>query len=89
MPCKICGGLHFVVNERGEDGYYLSVFNHSGVVRTVESGEKILPDATTTITVQLNDGKVLTRLEGSESVEFKDGKYYITINGGDWFFGKF
>ena len=89
LPCRVSGGLHYLVNKRGEDGYYLSVFNHSGVVRSCEEGEKILPEATQTVEIELKDGRSLTHLEGSEEIEFRNGKYFVTIGGGDWFFAGF
>lgn len=89
LPCKVTGGLHYLVNRRGKDGYYLSVFNHSGVVRTQKSGEQILPEATKTVVVELDGGRTLKALEGGAKVEERDGKYFVTINGGDWLFAEF
>ena len=89
LPCKVSGGLHYLVNKRGDDGYYLSVFNHSGVVRSCADGESVLPDATRTVEIELKDGRALKRLEGSEDIGFKDGKYFVTVGGGDWFFAEF
>ncbi|MBR2460531.1 MAG: heparinase II/III family protein, partial [Clostridia bacterium] len=41
--------FHYLVN-KAPDGYYLSVFNHSGIVRTKEKGDEVLPSATKTAT---------------------------------------
>jgi len=34
-------------------------------------------------------GRTIKRLEGSTKVKYADGKYYITVENGDWFFGEF
>ncbi len=89
LPCRVEGEAHYLINKRGDDGYYLTVFNHSGVVRSLEEGEYVLPEATHTVAVELNEGYRLTPLEGSKNITFEDGKYYITLEGGDYFFGRF
>lgn len=89
LPCRVDGGFHVVVNKRGEDGYYLSVFNHSGVTRSVAEGEKVLPEAEKIAVITLKDGRILTPLEGSDKVVFKNGKYHVILGGGEWFFAKF
>ena len=89
LPCKVTGGLHYLVNRRGEDGYYLTIFNHSGVIRTVSDGDTVLYDTQKTAVVQLKDNRTLKPLEGSKNVSFKDGKYYVTLTGGDYFFAEF
>ena len=89
LPCKVTGGLHYLVNRKGENGYYLSVFNHSGIVRTQKNGDEILSEATQTVVVELKGDRKLKALEGSKEIEIKDGKYQVTIHGGDWFFAEF
>lgn len=87
LPCRVDGGFHWLLNE-AEDGYYLSVFNQSGIVRTVEEGESVLPEATKTATITLKDGKVLLPLEGNTEVRFENGQYFVTLKGGEWLFAK-
>ena len=89
LPCRVEGGFHVVVNKRGEDGYYLSVFNHSGVTRSVAEGEKVLPEAAKIAVIELKDGRELIPLEGSDKIVFKNGKYHVILAGGEWFFAKF
>jgi hypothetical protein len=89
LPCKVKGGLHHLINEKDGGGYYLSVFIHSGVTRSREDGEKVLPEATATAEIEIKSGAPLKRLEGSENIELRDGKYYVTVDGGDWFFAEF
>ena len=61
LPCRVDGGFHYLLNE-AENGYYLSIFNHSGIVRTVETGEWVMPEATKTATITIKDGKRLLPL---------------------------
>ena len=89
LPCRVEGGFHVVVNKRGEDGYYLTVFNHSGVVRSVAEGESVLPEAEKIAVIELKDGKTLIPLEGSDKIVYKDGKYHVILAGGEWLFAKF
>lgn len=89
LPCRVEGEAHYLINKCGDGGYYLTVFNHSGVVRSLEEGEYVLPEATHTVAVELDKGHTLTPLEGSKNITFEDGKYYITLEGGDYFFGRF
>ena len=87
LPCRVYGGFHYLVN-KAPDGYYLSVFNHSGIVRTKEKGDEVLPSATKTATIELVGSKRLVALEGNTAVRFEDGKYHVTLHGGDWLFAK-
>ena len=89
LPCKVSGGLHYLINEKDGGGYYLSVFNHSGVTRSKAEGENVLPEAAATVEIDVKSSTHLKRLEGSENIEYRDGKYYVTVNGGDWFFAEF
>ena len=88
LPCRVEGGLHWMVNKRADGGYYLAVFNHSGVVRNLRSDEHIMAEETRTVTVDLS-GKELLHLEGDSDIEYRDGKYLITVRAGDFFFGSF
>ena len=88
LPCRVEGGLHWMVNKRADGGYYLAIFNHSGVVRDLRSDEHIMAEETRTVTVDLS-GKELLHLEGDSDIEYRDGKYLITVRAGDFFFGSF
>jgi hypothetical protein len=87
LPCRVDGGFHYLLNE-AEDGYYLSVFNHSGIVRTVETGDSVLPEATKTAIITLKDDKTLLPLEGNTDVRLENGKYFVELKGGEWLFAK-
>jgi len=89
LPCRVEGDLHYVINRRGTDGYYLTVFNHGGVTRSVTEGERVHPDATRTVRVTLKDGRTLRPLEGGDLVSCEDGVYTVTVRGGDFFFAAF
>ncbi len=89
LPCHVEGDLHYVVNRRGADGYYLTVFNHGGVTRSVTEGERVLADATRTVRITFKDGRTLRPLEGSRDVSCENGVYTVTLAGGDFFFAAF
>ena len=88
LPCKVEGGFHYLLNECESGGYYLSIFNQSGVQRTQARGDEILPSATKTAVISLKANGKLLPLEGNKNVEFDNGKYRVTLQGGDWLFAK-
>ena len=88
LPCKVEGGVHYLLNECEKGGYYLSIFNQSGIVRTQKNGDEVLPTATKQVEITLKEGRKLVPLEGNTDVEYKDGKYYVTLKGGEWLFAK-
>ena len=86
LPCYVEGGLHWLVNERTGGGYYLTVFNHSGVVRTVEEGEYTLPEADASVTVTFKENVSPSLLEGDGSI-MKDGEMYrVSVPAGGFAF---
>ena len=89
LPCRVEGDLHYVINRRGENGYYLTVFHHGGVTRSVDEGERVLPEAERTVRVTLKNGRALRPLEGSRRVSCEDGIYTVTLGGGEFFFAAF
>ncbi len=89
LPCYVEGNCHWLVNECISGGYYLTVFNHSGIERTVANGEVALPEAETTVTVELKNGRMPTLLEGNSTLKTENGAYKLTIPAGDWAFIKF
>ena len=46
LPCNVEGDVHWLINECTSGGFYLTVFNHDGVNRSVAEGEGILEEAT-------------------------------------------
>ena len=89
LPVKVEGGLHHVINRRSGGGYYLTVFNHSGIERSVKGGEATLPDTERTVSVTLRDGGSLTHLEGDATLTEQAGTYSLTVAPGSFFFGSF
>ncbi len=89
LPCDVCGGAHWMVNETADGGHYLILFNHSGVVRSVSAGEFTIPEAALTAAVTLKGNRHLMPLEGSRTIVRTEEGYRITIEPGDWFLGKF
>jgi len=89
LPCRVEGGLHWMVNEKEDGGYYLIVFNHSGVVRSVAGGETVLPEAEAIARVMPKNGRQLTMLAGDAAIAREEDTYTLTVPGGGWFFGEF
>lgn len=89
LPCFVSGGLHWLVNECTDGGYYLSVFNHSGICRSVAEGEKALEEAQKTVTVTFLSDSDPKLLEGNCKFERTNDNYSLTIPGGEWAFIKF
>ncbi len=92
LPCEVEGGLHYLLNKREDGRYYLTVFNHSGIVRTIEDGEYGLPEAAVTANITFKSefaDKTLTLLEGDGELEKIDGKYSITLPAGGFAFMEF
>ena len=89
LPAYVDGGLHWMLNHRKGGGYYLTVFNHSGVMRTVAEGERVCPEAEKTVTVTLRDGATPTLLEGDATLAKDGDAYRLTVRGGGYAFIRF
>ena len=92
LPCRVDGGLHYIINNKIGGGYYLTIFNNSGIVRTVECGEEKLPEAKATVKITMNKGfeaRKLTLLEGDGILEQMDDVYYATLEAGGYMFMEF
>ena len=89
LPCRVTGGLHHIVNKNAVDEYFLTVFNNTGIVRSVKDGEYGLKEAEKTVQVELKDGRRFSEFYGNFKIEEYNGKYYITVPAGELFFGKF
>ena len=89
LPCYVEGNAHWMLNVCTSGGYYLSVFNHSGIERTVEKGEIRLPEAETTVTLQFKQDILPKVCEGDGRWSRVDGVYRLTIPAGGWSFIKF
>ena len=89
LPVYVDGGLHWMVNKCQRGGYYLSVFNHSGVVRTVAEGEYTLPEAQKTVTISFKKESFPTLLEGDGQLSKENGIYRLTVPAGGFAFIKF
>jgi hypothetical protein len=84
LPCFVEGGAHFVVNECTEGGYYLSIFNHSGIQRTVADGESILPEAKKDLRITFKNECKPEVVFGSAALNKSGGAYSLTLDGGDF-----
>jgi hypothetical protein len=77
-----------MVNECQSGGYYLTVFNHSGIERTVKRGEVELPEATAILTLTLKDEMIPTLCDGNGTLEYTDGICKLSIPAGGYSFIK-
>ena len=84
LPCFVEGGAHFVVNECTEGGYYLSIFNHSGIQRTVADGESILPEAKKDLRITFKNECKPEVVFGSAALNKSGTAYSLTLDGGDF-----
>ena len=71
------------------DGWLLVMFNNSGIERSVEKGEYILPEGTRKVDVRLKNGHNLNVLEGTNDILFENGAYHFELQPGDWFLAEF
>jgi hypothetical protein len=88
LPVYVDGGLHWMVNECKNGGYYLSVFNHSGVERSVANGEYTLPEAEKTVTLSFQNEASPILLEGNGRLSLENGTYRLTVPAGGFAFIK-
>lgn len=89
LPVYVDGGLHWMVNKRINGGYYLTVFNHSGVIRSVAEGEYTLLEAEKTVTVSFKNEASPLLLEGDGRLSKENGIYRLTIPAGGFAFIRF
>lgn len=89
LPCFVEGPAHWLVNACTSGGYYLTVFNHSGIQRTVAKGEYPLPEAQTTVTLSFKGGQTPQLCEGKARLQKTALGYELTIPAGEWAFIKF
>ncbi len=89
LPCYVHGKAHFVINKNKSGGYYLTVFNHEGVNRTVRDGETLLSKATIEVTVTFRSDVVPSLCEGNGTLQKADGGYRLTLPAGGWAFIRF
>ena len=89
LPCYVEGNAHWLVNARTSGGYYLTVFNHSGITRSVSEGEGVLPEAETTVTLSFAGAAAPVLLEGDGCLQYAEGAYRLTLPPGGWAFIQF
>ncbi len=88
LPAKVTGKVHYFVN-KAKDCFYLTVLNNTGVERSVEKGETLLPEADASAQVTIKNGGALEMLEGNSAIASENGIYHLNIPAGGWFFGRF
>lgn len=88
LPCYVEGNVHWLVNHCTSGGYYLSIFNHSGVERTVENGEKQMPEAKAIVEIFTKEQVKLTVCEGEGILSTDNDRNILVIPAGGWSFIK-
>lgn len=88
LPCEVSGGVHWFVN-KAAGGWLLVMFNNSGIERSVEKGEYVLPEATRKVAIRLKNGQKLNILEGTNDIQFENGAYHFDLQPGAWFLAEF
>ncbi len=88
LPCVVKGNAMKQMT-RTEDGrVYVLLTNNSGVDRSVAGGERMIAEATETVTIETKNGETLHVLEGDAMVSCDTQEvYHIAIPAGGWFFG--
>lgn len=89
LPCSITDGEALMqLTDAGNGAFYLLLTNNSGVVRTVEHGEQLMPEAEAHLTLACAPGKQLIPLEGDASLRTDGEKIHISIPAGGFFMGR-
>ena len=89
LPCFVEGDLHWLVNRRENGGFYLTVFNHSGVCRTLDEGEFTLSSADKTVEITFKGDASPVVCEGAGVLKKMENTYTLTVPAGDFAFIKF
>ena len=55
------------------------MFNNSGIERSVEKGEYVLPEGTRKVAVRLKNGHNLNVLEGTNNIQIENGTYHFEL----------
>ena len=89
LPCYVDGGLLWQVNERIGGGYYLTVFNNSGVNRSVANGEIIDHTEDKMVTLTFKGERHPETCDGKGTLSLNNGIYKLTVPAGGWSMIKF
>ena len=84
LPCYVDGGLLWLINERTSGGYYLTVFNNSGVSRTVDNGESVDRSADKTVTVSVKGDSSAVICYGEGTLKVTEGKLLLSVPAGKY-----
>lgn len=89
LPCSIAEGHALMqLTDAGNGSFYLLLTNNSGVERTVEEGEQLMPEARAELKLDCAPGKHLIPLEGDASLHIDGGEIRISIPAGGFFMGR-
>ncbi len=88
LPCHVEGNVHWLISQTDTE-WIISIFNNSGVSRTVEKGDVYDETASTVAKISLKNNKSLKHLDGSEKITKKGGGYDVELSAGDWIIASF
>lgn len=83
-PCVVSGEVHWMLS-RGNDKWFLSIFNNEGVERSTEKGDYLIRDADKDVKIVFNRAPSgLNVIAGSnENIEKRDGNtFLVTVKAG-------
>ena len=91
LPVHLDGGASMQITKNDTTGdRYVLLMNNSGVVRTVEDGEALMPEGEICVGLTTEEGVSLCCLEGNGSaVKTGENTYKVTLPSGGWLFGLF
>ena len=89
LPCYVDGNAHWLINKCKSGGYYLTVFNHSGIDISVLKGEIALPEARTSVKIMFKDGAMPTVCENEGDFVKINDEYILTLPAGGFAFIRF
>lgn len=91
LPIRLDGGASMQITKNNKTGeQYVLLMNNSGVERSVEKGETLMPEGEICVNLTMSNGKPLCCLEGNGSiVNVDENKYQVTLPSGGWLFAKF
>lgn len=90
LPIRLDGGASMQITKNRTTGeQYVLLMNNSGVNRSVDQGEILMPEGEISVSLTVSNGKSLCPLEGNGSMVKKGvNTYKVTLPSGGWFFAK-
>ncbi len=89
LPVRLHGGASMQITHNSEtDEYFVLLLNNRGVVRSVENGEKFMPEGEINVGLTVADDRKICQLEGNGSISVGSDCCNVTIPSGGWVLAK-